>query len=106
MERCEIDLFGRNEFVIRLVSHVFDVVDDERVVQRVLRKEDDLCAAGREGSDCSFAYTRCAALENVNTVLAYLPNRSLRSYSHHHDFAVHIPLSQSPGSLEESLQEP
>lgn len=64
MERGKINLLGGDELIIGIGTNVLDVVDDEGIGESVLCEEDDLGAAGCEGSNGCFTYAAGTALAN------------------------------------------
>jgi hypothetical protein len=55
-------MFGGDKLVARICSEVFDIVHEERVGERLLNEEDDLCTPRCETSDYFSPYTRCPSL--------------------------------------------
>lgn len=90
--------------IVRIVSDVFDVVDDEGIAEGMLGKEDDLCASSRECSYCCFTYTTCTALDVISSILRIRMSSS-NAYCHQNHFSMHIPLAQIAGTGKEGLQQ-
>jgi hypothetical protein len=64
-------MLGGYEFVVGLCAEVFDVVDEERVGERLSNEQDYLRTARGQPSDDFSAYACCSALTCVSDMLSY-----------------------------------
>jgi hypothetical protein len=55
-------MLSGDELVARIGSEVFDIIHEERVGERLLNEENNLCTPRRETSDYFGPNTRCSSL--------------------------------------------
>lgn len=65
MQGGEVDLLGGNELVVGVSADIVNVLDYERVAQRMLCEKDYLRASRSKIADDCFAYTTRAPLDNA-----------------------------------------